>query len=347
VDASGNVGIGTASPATTLQVQKNLAGGTSFAAYIDNGAAGAGTNVAGIAFSNAGNPKASITAAVYGNDYLSFNVGGAGTTERMRLDASGNVGIGTTNPDSKLQIVQTINNGSSFARFTAGTLSIYNSQGLANTPTSLRFTHNFSSGDKVTGEIGSTKTDYFNSNSHYIFFNTNDAERMRLTSTGDLQITNRCNIGTSGIHYTGVGGVNTIAFKWSGPNVIARIDNVVDVTLANVSDYRIKRNIESMQTSALNRIADLRPVTYQLADYGTLFRASEDIKEGFIAHELQAVIPSAVEGEKDAEDQIQSLKLDALCSVMVKAIQELSAKVDAQAAEAAALRSEIAELKAK
>ena len=59
-----------------------------------------------------------------------------------------------------------------------------------------------------------------------------------------------------------------------------------------------------------------------MADYGTLFKASEEVKEGFIAHELAEVIPSAVEGEKDAENQIQSLKLDALCSVMVKAIQE-------------------------
>ena len=51
-------------------------------------------------------------------------------------------------------------------------------------------------------------------------------------------------------------------------------------------------------------------------------------REGFIAHEVQEIIPSAVEGEKDAENQIQSLKLDALCSVMVKAIQELNAKFE-------------------
>ena len=52
-------------------------------------------------------------------------------------------------------------------------------------------------------------------------------------------------------------------------------------------------------------------------------------REGFIAHELAAVIPSAVQGEKDAENQIQSLKLDALCSVLVKAIQEQQVVIQA------------------
>jgi hypothetical protein len=75
-----------------------------------------------------------------------------------------------------------------------------------------------------------------------------------------------------------------------------------------------------------------------MADYNNLFVASDEIKEGFIAHELQEVIPSAVSGQKDAEDQIQSLKLDAVCAVLAKAIQEQQTQIEALQAEIAALK---------
>ena len=104
IDSSGNVGIGTSSPATTLQARKDSAGGTTYAIYTDNGAAGAGTNIAGIGFVNAGSMKSSITAAVYGNDYMAFNVGGSGTTERARIDSSGNLLVGTTSGLGKLTL---------------------------------------------------------------------------------------------------------------------------------------------------------------------------------------------------------------------------------------------------
>ena len=68
-------------------------------------------------------------------------------------------------------------------------------------------------------------------------------------------------------------------------------------------------------------------MSYERTDYKNLYKADGVAREGFIAHELQEIIPSAVEGEKDAENQIQSLSLDALCSVMVKAIQEQQALI--------------------
>jgi hypothetical protein len=114
---------------------------------------------------------------------------------------------------------------------------------------------------------------------------------------------------------------------WTGSPVLY-IDSTNVGTISTTSDYRTKRNIETQTQEALSRIAQLRPVTYQRADYGTLFQEDDNLREGFIAHELAEVIPSAVEGEKDAENQIQSLKLDALCSVLVKAIQELKAEND-------------------
>jgi hypothetical protein len=65
-----------------------------------------------------------------------------------------------------------------------------------------------------------------------------------------------------------------------------------------------------------------------MADYKNLFKASEEVKEGFIAHEVQEVIPSGAEGVKDDEKQIQSLRVDAILAVAVKAIQEQQAIIN-------------------
>ena len=65
--------------------------------------------------------------------------------------------------------------------------------------------------------------------------------------------------------------------------------------------------------------------------------ASDTVKEGFIAHEVGEIISSGCEGEKDAENQIQTLQLDAIVSVSTKALQELIAKVETLEAKVAAL----------
>ena len=115
---------------------------------------------------------------------------------------------------------------------------------------------------------------------------------------------------------------NVFNTHWSGSAAQLWVDTTNLGTITTTSDYRIKKDIETQTVSGLDRIIQLRPVTYKQADYGTLFKSSDDVKEGFIAHELQEVIPSAVSGLKDDPNQIQTLKLDALCAVMVKAIQE-------------------------
>ena len=140
---------------------------------------------------------------------------------------------------------------------------------------------------------------------------------------------------------SGLSGVysNWFNIYWTGSAARLWIDNTDLGNISVTSDYRIKKNIETQDSSAIDRIAKIRPVKYEFADYKELFKEDGVQREGFIAHELQEVIPSAVDGEKDAEDQIQSLKLDALCSVMVKAIQEQQAMIDALKAEVELLKN--------
>ena len=137
---------------------------------------------------------------------------------------------------------------------------------------------------------------------------------------------------------------NTFNIEWSpGRNGRLWIGTTDVGQIYLSSDYRLKRNITPMSNGALDRIKMVNPVSYQWDDFERdgveLSTASEEINEGFIAHELQQIIPSAVDGEKDDPITIQSLKPDAIMAVAVKAIQELSAKNDALEARIAQLES--------
>jgi hypothetical protein len=87
------------------------------------------------------------------------------------------------------------------------------------------------------------------------------------------------------------------------------------------SDYRLKQNVEPM-VGGLAKLNSLAPKTFE-------FKAEPNVKvDGFIAHEVQAVVPQAVNGEKDGEE-MQGLDHSKLVPVLVAAVQELSAKVAA------------------
>ena len=103
-------------------------------------------------------------------------------------------------------------------------------------------------------------------------------------------------------------------------------------TLENASDYRIKENVENY-SGGLEKINAIRVVSYNKINntVGTKI-------EGFIAHELQEIIPAAVSGEKDAMKvdeagetvpNYQMLSKETLVPYLVSAIQELSAEVEA------------------
>jgi hypothetical protein len=90
-------------------------------------------------------------------------------------------------------------------------------------------------------------------------------------------------------------------------------------------------------TGALATVSALKPVTYK-------WKLDGSASQGFIAHELQAVVPECVTGEKDAVDadgkpQYQGIDTSFLVATLTAAIQELNAKVDAQAVRIAELES--------
>jgi hypothetical protein len=90
--------------------------------------------------------------------------------------------------------------------------------------------------------------------------------------------------------------------------------------------------------NALSRVAALKPCTYT-------WKADGSDGEGFIAHELQAVCPEAVSGEKDAVNEDGSIKpqgIDTsfLVATLTAGLQEAVAMIEELKAKVAALEAQ-------
>ena len=131
---------------------------------------------------------------------------------------------------------------------------------------------------------------------------------------------------------------NTMNLYWNGSSTNLYVDGSNTGVVTVSSDYRIKKNVVTQTANAVTRVNALRPVLYEIADI-EMFRGDGVTREGFIAHELAAVIPSSVDGVKDGltsdgKLQPQTLRLDPIIAVLTKAVQELSARVAALEARA-------------
>jgi len=94
----------------------------------------------------------------------------------------------------------------------------------------------------------------------------------------------------------------------------AIVVNTSSVAYNTSSDYRLKENV-NYTFDALDRVAQLKPARFNfIADADTTV-------DGFLAHEVQDIVPEAVSGEKDGE-QMQGMDYGRITPLLVKAIQE-------------------------
>lgn len=157
VDASGNVGVGTASPLTRLNLEGGsflLRGGT-----IDIGPTAGANGAARI--------SSSLANVVEGTLIFSTQNSSAAMTERMRIDSAGNVGIGITSVTPIFGTTVKVYNAGSGGTLEVGGATI-----------NARF---FGSEGAGIAGVGTTTNTAFN-------FITNDAERARIDSSGNVGI---------------------------------------------------------------------------------------------------------------------------------------------------------------
>ena len=163
IDSSQNVGIGTSTPDAKIHGAGSQGSGD--VPFIFENSATSGVATSSIVFAGnggSGAEKARIKSAVYGDGYMAFHTND--DTEKMRINASGNVGIGTTNPLNQLVISE--GTGQHGIEFAAGTTSYIQAY------------------DRAISDYGDLKID-----AQIIQFGTdNGTERMRISSGGDVQI---------------------------------------------------------------------------------------------------------------------------------------------------------------
>ena len=306
LDSSGNLGIGTASPSFKLDVS-----GTS--------------NVLQTTSSNGINNFYQVTSSgttVLQNDQgaYAFYTGGG---EKLRLTTSGDLGIGTASPAARLDVV------------TSG-------PGLATFTRDLATDVSFNISADNDGTICST------GGVHNMRFFTNSAERARITSAGDLLVgqtaggysnSNSMTLEKSAgycvfNHLSGTSSGTKYHFFVLGGTEIGSItqNGTTAVAYNTSSDYRLKDNPQPLTNSGAF-IDALQPKTWDWKTDG-----SRGV--GFIAHEVQAVSPGSVVGEKDA--------VDADGKPAMQAMEYGSAEFIANiVAELQSLRKRVAELESK
>jgi hypothetical protein len=133
---------------------------------------------------------------------------------------------------------------------------------------------------------------------------------------------------TGMVIFTDSTGTRLSSYNFSGSEVGYITTNGSTCTLNNFSDYRLKENVLSF-TGAAIRVKQLKPKTFTW-----IKNPSVGVAEGFLAHELQEVVPNAVHGAKDAVDEnnqpeYQGVDTTALIPLLTAALQEALSRIEA------------------
>jgi hypothetical protein len=304
----GNVGIGTSSPAYKLDIR---ATSTPTIRVLETTNGPDGRFLAS---------ASDVQIGTYGGSPLSFYTN---STEKMRIDTSGSVGIGTSSPSAPLNVYNASNPYAKFAD-----AANYLNVGVV--------TSNYG----VINSINSSLP---------ISFQISDTERARIDSSGNLLVGTTTNLIWNTTNLTGCviggnsssGGFSSIqvsrasdlclllnrltsdgqiqAFARQGTQVGEITVTTSSTSYNTSSDYRLKENIADADDAG-SKIDAIKVRQYDWKVDGS----HQDY--GMVAQELMTVAPEAVSGDPES-DEMMGVDYSKLVPMMLKEIQSLRARV--------------------
>ena len=236
---------------------------------------------------------------------------GSGTptlNEVMRIRHEGNVGIADTSPVSLL----TVNKGNvtGAGQWASSAIAIAN-------PTNIgaysQISFGYTAASNASAYIGYVSTNQGANGYGDLVFgtrsvntNTQPSERLRINSSGNLLVgtttpndTERLSVLTAtdvaiSTRVSSASNFYSLLIRNSSQSTIGSIYSTTTSTAFNTSsDYRLKENVVA-DWDATTRLKQLKPVRFNfIADADTTV-------DGFLAHEVQTVVPEAITGTKDA-----------------------------------------------
>jgi hypothetical protein len=326
ITCAGNVGIGTASPASqatgatsgildvsaatggNLVLHRNGSGDTALFSILK---ASNGTYI-----DSTGAATAANNAIYFRNNDL--NGDQTSLTTRLTILSGGNIGIGTTSPSQKLEVVGNIyaNEGASTA------ISVYNASSIR---AKLSMTGNegdltlYGSSANATIYLSAYYDSYFNGGAVFIHHPSNVGE-------GKLRVSQNGSYWNTEIRHT-YSTQYFMLFRYCSTGIGSIVGNGSTVAFNTSSDYRLKEDLK--EVNGLEKIAAIKVYNYK-------WKNNNLRMDGVLAHELSNVLPYAVTGEKDALDKDgninpQGVDYSKLAPVLVKAIQEQQCTICSQA----------------
>tara|TARA_Y100000592_G_scaffold97695_1_gene168976 strand:- start:1428 stop:3008 length:1581 start_codon:yes stop_codon:yes gene_type:complete len=321
IDSSQNVAIGTSGPSSQLHLKKSDA--TAYSATATDGQVGVGPT---LYLENPANTNASVGGQiVFGMRSTEEQVRIAatgGTTpaltfgtadvERMRINSSGKVGIGTTSPEAKLNI------SSGDVGFTpnadADELFLEHTDNCGITiGCGPNKTGNIYFGEQGVGT--SRGAIVYKTNGNSMAFSTAGLtnERMKINGNGYVTLADQAASNAMlsiPVLSSGIGAITSEAGT-SGNRLHMRFKNTNGLVGSIVtggsgtayntsSDYRLKENVVDI-ADGITRVKQLAPKRFNfIVDADTTV-------DGFLAHEAQTVVPEAVTGTQDETENIGTL----------------------------------------